>query len=337
MQAKPIFSVIIPAFNEVKAIGECLSALANQSLPRKFFEVIVVDNGSTDETAGSAATFQDLLHLRVLFTTEPCISGVRNFGASFATGRFFAFLDADCVVPSHWLEAAAELLAADSARVIGAHYIIPPNSSWLAKAWYGDMSTRKSGPVSYVPSGDLFVSRENFFKIDGFDPEIATSEDTDFCKRASDVGLPTVAVTRLGVVHFGTPQSLGSFYRKQRWHGTHVHRVFWKDIRGSRATKSVVFAGYTLLAVAAGVGIAFHGVISGRLLEVLLAPVLLLIAPFLMAIRRSRSGVGPLTLLYLVYGLARGVALLGAGVSTKEDYHLVSGGDPKSDVGSALH
>lgn len=335
MNPKPVFSVIIPAFNEAKVIGQCLAALQKQSLPRDCFEVVVVDNGSTDGTAEAAAVFEGSLNLRVLFTTAPCISGVRNLGSSFANGRFLAFLDADCIAPSDWLEKAAELLQADSARVIGAHYLIPPNSSWLAKAWYGDMSTRKSGPVSYVPSGDLLVSRENFFKIHGFDPEIATSEDTDFCKRASDAGLPTIAIPELGVVHLGTPQTLGAFYRKQRWHGTHVHRVFWKDVRRSRAKKAVLFAVYTLFSVAASATVAVHGLISGRMVEILLACAILLFAPLAMAVRRNLASVGALTLLYFVYGMARGIAMLGA-KSAREGYAGVARGEAKGDAPSAL-
>ena len=122
-----------------------------------------------------------------------------------------------------------------SHAVVGAFYRIPPYSSWLAKSWYGYDETEKHGPVPFVPSGDLIVRKATFFAVGGFDETLETNEDYDFCNRAQKAAdLDVIACPDLAVTHFRTPQTIGSFYRKQRWHGKHVFAVTlrnWQNFR----------------------------------------------------------------------------------------------------------
>lgn len=309
-------SVVIPTLNEETVIARCLEALAAQTAPRAAFEVIVVDNGSEDGTVPAALRFEDILQLRVIERKGVSISGLRNLGAAVAESEYLAFLDADCIAPPDWLSQALELLGAQGTGVVGAHYTIPPASSWVARAWYGDMRTLKRGPVAYVPAGTLFVGRKLFSGVGGFDESIETSEDCEFCQRVSAAGFPVEAVPSLSVVHLGTPQTVAAFYRKQRWHGTDVHTVFLRNILHSASAKSTLFALYTLcclVMVAVGAPVA---VLWGDFAALAIPAVLLVGGPALLAMRaavqRKKPGVLlPLTWLYLVYGLARGLCLLG--------------------------
>jgi glycosyltransferase involved in cell wall biosynthesis len=99
-----MISVVIPAFNEEANIEKCLHALTAQTFPKERFEVIVVDNGSTDSTVATANRFKTSLALRVVSKAGCNISGVRNHGAALATGEVLAFLDADCIPRPTWLE-----------------------------------------------------------------------------------------------------------------------------------------------------------------------------------------------------------------------------------------
>ena len=93
-------SVIIPAYNAAASIGACLEALAHQTLAAGDFEVIVVDDGSTDTTPRVAEQFG----VRVVRGTHGGPAAARNLGASLATGQFLLFTDADCVPEPDWAE-----------------------------------------------------------------------------------------------------------------------------------------------------------------------------------------------------------------------------------------
>jgi glycosyltransferase involved in cell wall biosynthesis len=309
-------SVVIAALNEEAVIARCLEALARQTFPRDAFEVIVVDNGSQDRTIEIALGFRGALKLRVLDRRGVPVSALRNYGAAEARGPYLAFLDADCIAPRDWLAQAAEALRAEGAGVVGAHYTIPPDSSWVARAWYGDMRTMKRGRVTYVPAGTLLASRDLFLGAGGFDETIATSEDCEFCQRVSEAGFPVEGIPSLSVVHLGTPQTVAAFYRKQRWHGTDVHTVFLRNMLHSAHAKAALFALYTLCSLAvlalgtpAALLAGNYAAAAWSALPALAGPVLLAARQ---AARRNRwSLLPPLAFLYLVFGVARGLCLLG--------------------------
>ncbi len=318
----PAISVIVPALNEQSVIGQCLASLTRQKLPAARFEVIVVDNGSRDHTREIARSFSDSLSVKVLERGGVRISALRNFGAAMARGGVLAFLDADCVAPPHWLLQVVDLMRADDARIVGAQYRIPADSSWVARAWYGDLWKMKDGLVSYVPGGDLIVSRELFVNLGGFDETIVTSEDCEFCARAAASSVPVVAVPSLSVVHLGTPQTLEGFYRKQSWHGANVHRVFLRDVVHSKSRKAMLFAVYMLAGMVAAVAGAAAGVVFGSAAAALAGAVFLAMGPLALAAhacmeRRKWKYLLPLALLYAAYGLARAMCLLGVGGDRK--------------------
>ncbi len=309
-------SVVIPTLNEEAVIARCLESLARQTFPHDAFEAIVVDNGSQDRTIAMALDFQGTLKLRVLDREGVPVSALRNFAAAEARGRFLAFLDADCIAPPDWLEQAMAPLSAEGCGVIGAHYTIPPDSSWVARAWYGDMRTQKRGRVSYVPAGTMLASRELFLELGGFDETISTSEDCEFCQRVSEAGFPVEGIPSLSVVHLGTPQTVAAFYRKQRWHGTDVHTVFLRNVLHSAHAKATLFALYTICSLAALAVGAPTAILSGNYAGAGWTALVALAGPILLAARgaaqRKRWGVlAPLTFLYVVYGVARGLCLLG--------------------------
>jgi glycosyltransferase involved in cell wall biosynthesis len=318
----PLISVIVPALNEESVIAQCLDSLKQQNLPSARFEVIVVDNGSTDRTREITRSFGNSLSVTVLERSGVRISALRNFGATRAKGEFLVFLDADCVAPRQWLEQILDLLRADDFRIIGAQYRIPANSSWVARAWYGDLWRMKEGPVSYVPGGDLAINRESFMALGGFDETIVTSEDTEFCERAAASSVPVLAVPALSVVHLGTPQTLVAFYRKQSWHGFNVHKVFLRDILHSKSRKAMLFAVYMLIGIVAAVAGICAGAISGSVAEALAGAAVLPVGPLALALlasmeRKKWNHLPALTVLYTAYGMARAMCLLGVGGSRK--------------------
>ncbi|HTX86680.1 MAG TPA: glycosyltransferase [Candidatus Nanoarchaeia archaeon] len=102
------FSIVIPAYNEAENIGAAIKALLGQTVEKKFFEIIVVDNNSTDDTFASAEQAGADL---VIKETRQGTNMARQAGLSRARGEIIAFLDADCLPPDDWLEKIADDLS----------------------------------------------------------------------------------------------------------------------------------------------------------------------------------------------------------------------------------
>ena len=95
-----MISVVIPAYNEEANIVACLESLNRQTIPRREYELIVVDGNSKDRTRELAVPLADLVFIQ----TSAKVGGARNDGIQRARGEIVATTDADCVVPPDWLE-----------------------------------------------------------------------------------------------------------------------------------------------------------------------------------------------------------------------------------------
>jgi len=309
-----LISIVIPVLNEEKVIGRCLECLKNMTFSRERIEVLVIDNGSTDNTTTIARTFGVHFPVTILEKKGVHISALRNLGAAHARGGIFVFLDADCLVPKSWLSIATKVFETTCAGVIGGYYQIPEGSSWVARTWYPDDEVKKSGAVAYVPSGDLMITRETFFRVGGFDETLETNEDYEFCQRVLAAGFPVLAFPELNVIHLGVPQTMGHFYRRNRWHGKHVTRVFFRNIGSLHNARAVFFAFYVLLCLT-GITVGLGLCAIGRFEILAIALAGLLVGPLLIALRaaiarRELTHVFPLTSLYLLFGISRAACLL---------------------------
>lgn len=314
-QDAPAFSIIIPAKNEQAMIGQCLESLTRMTCPLEQFEVILVDNGSDDRTIEIARSYSDRLNLLILENTVGRISRLRNIGAAQARGEVLAFLDADCAVDADWAEHIQRSFRRSDTGILGAHYRIPPASSWVARVWDRYHQASKEGDVSHVPAGNLLIRRDDFVAVRGFDESIQTNEDYEICCRAREAGMPVRAHAELSVIHFGTPQTLRAFFRQQVWHGSHVLKVWLRDFAADSNRDVVFFALYTLCcAVAFAASLLISGIFGQWWLPAVFL-VALLLPPVLLAARdvfsnHRWSDLLPLICLYLVYGTARARALL---------------------------
>jgi glycosyltransferase involved in cell wall biosynthesis len=311
-------SVIIPALNEEAMIGKCLESLAESHYPLDAIEVILVDNGSTDRTLEIARSFSTRLRLTILQRPGVNISALRNLGAAAAKGEVLAFLDADCAVPANWIENAASNVASDSAGVIGGNITVPEDSGWVARTWFQVAYAPKDGEVAYVPSGNMLMKSSTFMQIGGFNESIKTSEDCELCFRARGEGFTVREISALTVIHWRTPQTLKEFYRREAWHGEHVAKVFFQNIRSMANFRAVAFAAYMLACVAGALTGGVQAILFQRYLILDSAVVGMFVGPFICSIRQLRFVHGkmfwlnliPLTLLYLTWGLARARSLM---------------------------
>ena len=102
--SKPLISVIIPTFNRADLLSQSLESLVNQSLPRDQFEVVVIDDGSSDCTKDVCADFEKRLHLRYQRQENSGIAAAKNMGVFISRGRLLLFFDDDDVADTHLLK-----------------------------------------------------------------------------------------------------------------------------------------------------------------------------------------------------------------------------------------
>jgi glycosyltransferase involved in cell wall biosynthesis len=305
-------SVIIPVFNEEKHIQRTLSALATQDAKKESFEIIVVDNGSSDSTLSIVEQFSSALPLRILSVPNGNISKVRNWGAQAATGETLAFLDADCVPKNTWLREA--LNVPHDRGIWGAHYAVPADATWVGNLWGKYQAKEEIGAVSFLPAGDMFILREDFLNIGGFNEALDTSEDVELCQRVLKSGLHVSAYPGLAVEHHGTPRTLAQFYRQNRWHGKHVLRKFIANLPSLKDWPIVALSLYTFFMFWASILFPIVAIGIHRWSAALVPPILLLM-PFvgIALIKTLRSGrvyeAPALATLYTTYFLSRAAAL----------------------------
>jgi glycosyltransferase involved in cell wall biosynthesis len=239
-------SVIIPCLNAAQVLPLQLEALANQ----KYFhpwEVIISDNGSTDNTVAIAQQFQQKIpNLRIIDATA--IKGpsyARNLGAKAATGEALIFCDADDEVAPGWIKAMAEALAKYN-FVAGCMECTKLNEKWVQKSRFFPQQVDdfpKYGLMQMAASCNLGIKRSLHEKINGFDESIpAGGDDDDYCLRLQQAGI-SLHFVPTAVVRYRFRNSFYGVYQQSRSYGVaealvyqkHKHRgviapVSWKSL-----------------------------------------------------------------------------------------------------------
>ncbi len=177
-------SVIIPALNEEKTIGDCLVSLFKMDYPPERWEILVVDNGSTDRTAEIVKSFP----VRYLREERPGPSAARNKGIEASKGEILAFTDADCVVTAGWLqELVRGFVGEEVGVVVGEVLAYPPQTPaerYMAMRKPLRQMWNLSYPVSpWFATSSVALRRKVFDNIGLFDPQILTGEDVDISWR----------------------------------------------------------------------------------------------------------------------------------------------------------
>lgn len=182
-------STIIPVYNRRQYIVRCLESLFQQSY--SLFEIIVVDDGSTDGTGKVLQDIQDP-RLKVFYLTEnrgP--SFTRNFALEKAKGEIIALIDSDCVAHEDWLKEILKPFSYDPAiKIVGGKIEDPPISNyWELVNKGGDFVANHTGYVTKVIGCNMAFKREKASNKP-FDERIShiTSEDFDLCLRYLNQG-----------------------------------------------------------------------------------------------------------------------------------------------------
>ena len=198
MSNKPLrTSLVIPAYNEEKYIGECLESALKHS---NFDEIIVIDNASTDRTkqiaqAVAASGKPGASKIRVVTEMKKGLTQARQRGKIEAKGDIIANIDADTRMPAGWFDIMqTEFSQNPNIAVLSGPYIyhdISPTKQFFIKTlyWYG-LAMTVYWIVGYMTIGGNFAIRKDVLeKMGGFDTSIQFyGEDTNIARRASKHG-----------------------------------------------------------------------------------------------------------------------------------------------------
>jgi len=214
-----LVSIVIPAHNAAATLEACIAACLGQTYSE--FEVIVIDDGSTDATARIARSFS----VRFVQQDNRGPAAARNAGARQARGTFLAFTDSDCIPRRDWIE---RLVAGfeDGVAAAGGTYGIANPGSWLARMVHEEIMVRHDrfgAEVDFLGSFNVAYRKSAFDGIGGFDEDFtaASGEDNDLAYRLAAAG-GRLRFTRDAVVDHHHPERLRRYLRSQMRHG------FWR-------------------------------------------------------------------------------------------------------------
>src|SRR5918911_2736966 len=214
----PHISVIVCSRNGARTIGECCEGLARLAYPN--FEVIIVNDGSTDETPRIAREYG----FRVIDTAHRGLSHARNAGLAAAGGDIVAYLDDDAYPDPHWLHyLAATFLTSNHVGVGGPN--IPPSGDGPVAAC---VANAPGGPVhvllsdreaEHLPGCNMAFRKQALEAIGGFDPRYRVAgDDVDVCWRLQQCGW-TLGFSPAAMVWHHRRNSVRAYWNQQRDYG----------------------------------------------------------------------------------------------------------------------
>lgn len=317
MTRLPRVSFIIPVRNDRDRLARCLASIAASAYPADRVEVIVVDNGSTDDSVGVARRFGATVMTRQGLN----VAKLRNAGSRRAHGEILAFVDADHEISAGWLRGAVDDLWRHGVGAVGALCHAPLDGTWVQRT-YDRFRARAAGcyEVEWLGSGNLAIGRDVFERAGRFDVALETCEDVELCQRIRGLGLRILNDDRLRNVHLGDPATLAHLFRGEIWRGRDNLRVSLRAPLSWRALPSLTIPIIDLamvpLALVGLVLTPFRGIAGGGVglmtaaLAVILALVSLRVARMSRRSPLSVRGLGQAFAVAAVYDLARALALV---------------------------
>jgi glycosyltransferase involved in cell wall biosynthesis len=237
-------SVVVPAHNAEQTIGLCVQSLLNQRGAKGPYEIIVIDNNSTDDTPRILSKYKN--RIKILSERNRGSYCARNLGIRNAIGDILAFTDADCVADREWLAHLAKAFEDKRVKLVGGSIRASATGSALLR--YCDvfchpqeMFFRSSPP--FFATSNMSVRKPGKGRAVLFDESLQSGGDVEFCSRMVD-GRSEMLYEPRAVVRHCYHDSLVDFMRKHHYYGK------WHAFRKQRLSihTTVPLPGYVQLA-----------------------------------------------------------------------------------------
>lgn len=166
---KPKISIIVPAYNEEKYIKKCLDALLNQNIKKNLYEVIVVDNASSDKTAETVRKYP----VKLIYEKRKGVAYARSAGTKVAQGEIIAFTDADCTPDTDWISKFLKKFRQDpKIDAIGGVFAFYDGNKFLKT-----LALKTQRFTWHLSGGNMAIRKKSLAKIGGFEAGVNAGED----------------------------------------------------------------------------------------------------------------------------------------------------------------
>ncbi len=257
-----IVTIVMPVRNEGRFIGGVLSDLRAQKFPFEQVEVLIVDGASTDNTVAEATKFKDQFpNFQIIENPGRLASRARNLGAKAANGKYIAFIDGHCHLPSTTLIAdIVELFERSGAdalcrpqpltlkpQTLFQRAVSLARASDLGHALDSTIYTQKERFVKAASSGAIY-RREVFKKIGFFDESFDACEDVEFNTRLDKSGMKAFISPKL-TVEYAARKNLSSLFVQLYRYGVGRWKLFRKhpSTLGSGTLITTAFTGFAVI------------------------------------------------------------------------------------------
>jgi len=214
----PPVSVVVCSYNGARTIRDCLEGLSKLDYPD--YEVIIVNDGSTDNTADIAQKYP----FKLISTPNLGLSSARNTGLKAATGEIVAYTDDDARPDPHWLQYLAATFLKTQHAGIGGPNIAPLDDGEIAEC----VANAPGGPIhvltsdteaEHIPGCNMAFRRAALLAVGGFDLQYrAAGDDVDLCWRIKEKG-GTLGFSPAAVVWHHRRNSILDYWKQQQGYG----------------------------------------------------------------------------------------------------------------------
>jgi glycosyltransferase involved in cell wall biosynthesis len=243
------FSVVIPTYNRVATIDEAIGSVLKQTLPAK--EIIIVDDGSTDDTVQRVASMSNPLIKVLVNDRNMGATASRNRGAKAATGEWIALLDSDDTWHPEKLATERALIASSGDGVVA----LASNHVLVIDGQVGEFPTQKERVPDLAnrlrsenflgTCSCMTVRREEFLAIGGFDEQLKSCQDWDLWLRAAGAGKVLISTPAHVFYRMSTRDCISTDGRKRQSGHLHIwksHIREGRDFGGDRVSLALTFA-----------------------------------------------------------------------------------------------
>lgn len=237
---KIVISVVIPAYNAGKHLGFCLNALNQQTIDSKLYELIVVSDGSTDDTVSIAESYG----AKVFCIDHQGPAAARNFGALKAYGEIIVFTDADCIPEKRWIENMVEPFQDPTVSGVMGRYKTHQKhlTARFAQAEFEDryQRMRNKRQLDLVATYSAAYRKNIFIDSGGFDTSFtrADNEDVEFSYRLARGG-HILRFSPHAVVYHHHPESIRQYFKQK------LSRAAWRVVVYSFHPEKAIKDSYT--------------------------------------------------------------------------------------------